>query len=425
MTAAIYNADHVNHITYNTPAGLDDYSATVSEMQVQTDPGEIGSESQATSTAGELERLRFALAEMKGTSYWYESANGALSDPSGNHLLYNTTFEIWQEGTSRTDAASALVRTDGWNYTRVAGGAGRVTVAQETSVLPTVAQVGSFVRACMSITVTTADNSIAAGDYYHVYQSVEGYYAQAIVRRNFTLSFWVRAAVTGTYCVGFTNSVADKSYVAEYTISSANTWEYKTVLVTASPSAGTWDYTTGIGLNIVWTLAAGSTFQTAAGGWTSGNYFATASQANLMGTISNTFYLAAPKITPGPTASRWLPISAAVELSRCQRYLEKSYPLATVLGTTFTSGTSYGGFYAGSAANINANIKFAVCKRDTPGLTTYDAAGAVNKISYYNAGWSDGGALDSSALWQEGFWGRVIGGGITAIHFQWVADARL
>ncbi len=78
LTAAIYNGDHQNHIDNHVPAQMDDYSATVGQMQTQTDPGEQGSESQAASLAAELERLRFAIAEAKGTTYWYETAGTNL-----------------------------------------------------------------------------------------------------------------------------------------------------------------------------------------------------------------------------------------------------------------------------------------------------------------------------------------------------------
>lgn len=73
LTAAIYNTDHQNHIDNHNTEQVDDYSTNVGQMQTQTDPGENGSESQATTLAGELERLRFILAEMKGTQYWYET----------------------------------------------------------------------------------------------------------------------------------------------------------------------------------------------------------------------------------------------------------------------------------------------------------------------------------------------------------------
>ena len=55
------------------PEQMDDYSANAAGMQVQTNPGESGSESLPTTLAGELERLRFIINEMKGTTYWYET----------------------------------------------------------------------------------------------------------------------------------------------------------------------------------------------------------------------------------------------------------------------------------------------------------------------------------------------------------------
>ncbi len=76
LTANKYNADHQNHITNATPQGLDDYSATVAQMQTTTDPGEVGTENLPTSTAGELERIRQVLQEIKGTPQWYVSQTG-------------------------------------------------------------------------------------------------------------------------------------------------------------------------------------------------------------------------------------------------------------------------------------------------------------------------------------------------------------
>jgi len=73
LTAAKYNSDHQNHIDNLTPAGNDDYSSSVAQMQIATNPGEEGSESQPTSLAGELERLRFIIKELAGGSQWYSS----------------------------------------------------------------------------------------------------------------------------------------------------------------------------------------------------------------------------------------------------------------------------------------------------------------------------------------------------------------
>lgn len=89
LTATIYNSDHQNHIDNGVPAQLDDYSVSVSQMQTNTDPGEVGTESQATSLAGEIERLRFAIKELKdrvngaAVAQWYVTATGDLAVADG------------------------------------------------------------------------------------------------------------------------------------------------------------------------------------------------------------------------------------------------------------------------------------------------------------------------------------------------------
>lgn len=66
LSAADYVADHQQHIDNQTPQGTDDYSANVTQMRTVTSPGTVNGESLATSLAGELERIRFAIREMKG-----------------------------------------------------------------------------------------------------------------------------------------------------------------------------------------------------------------------------------------------------------------------------------------------------------------------------------------------------------------------
>jgi len=82
LTAAIYNADHQNHIDNQDPEQMDDYSPDVATARTQTNPGEFGVESLSTNLSGELERLRFIIAEMKGTLYWYQSSAVVASGDS-------------------------------------------------------------------------------------------------------------------------------------------------------------------------------------------------------------------------------------------------------------------------------------------------------------------------------------------------------
>jgi hypothetical protein len=78
LTAAIYNADHQNHVNNGDASQLGGYSVTVGQMQTTADPGQVGSESLATVIADELQRVRFKLAAMQGQTQWYPNAITAL-----------------------------------------------------------------------------------------------------------------------------------------------------------------------------------------------------------------------------------------------------------------------------------------------------------------------------------------------------------
>lgn len=75
------NAEFDNILNNFTTEGLDDYSLNVTQMKIQTSPGGVGTESLATSAAGELERLRYVLARLVGgtNGLWYDTPALTLS----------------------------------------------------------------------------------------------------------------------------------------------------------------------------------------------------------------------------------------------------------------------------------------------------------------------------------------------------------
>lgn len=79
LTAADLNAEFDNVLTNFIPQMMSGYSANAAQMQIQTSPGALGSESLATSLSGELERLRFVLSEITGQTYWYQAPVISLS----------------------------------------------------------------------------------------------------------------------------------------------------------------------------------------------------------------------------------------------------------------------------------------------------------------------------------------------------------
>lgn len=79
LTAADLNAEFDNVLNNFIPQMMSGYSATVGQMQIQTSPGAVGTESLAAALSGELERLRFQIAAITGNTYWYSSPAASIS----------------------------------------------------------------------------------------------------------------------------------------------------------------------------------------------------------------------------------------------------------------------------------------------------------------------------------------------------------
>ena len=179
-----------------------------------------------------------------------------------------------------------------------------------------------------------------------------------------TLSFYVYASATGTYCVFLTNGGGGRSYVATYTISSANTWEQKTITI-AGDTSGTWLTTSGIGVSVRWDLGSGSSYNTATtSAWQAGDYRNTSSQVNVIGTSSATFYITGVQLEAG-SVTPFEHRQYGQELALCQRY----YEICTF--SCIWSG------YATSGNNFFSNNFYKVAKRANATTTTTNQ-GVVN-----------------------------------------------
>ena len=193
-----------------------------------------------------------------------------------------------------------------------------VFTVQQSSTAPT-----GFVNSLVA-TVTTADASIGAGQLYFLRQNIEGYNVAdfnfgTANAKTFTLSFWVRSSVTGTFGGSVANNNFDRSYPFTYTISTANTFEYKTITI-AGDTSGTWATNNASGLRVIWSLGAGSTFVTTANAWAAGEYYGATGQTNLIGTSGATFYITGVQLEKGSTATAFDYLDYGRSLSQCQRY---------------------------------------------------------------------------------------------------------
>jgi hypothetical protein len=80
LTASDLNGEINNLLTNTKPESIEDYSADVSTMQSTTSPGGVGTESLATTLAGEIQRLRYKIKEIIGGAQWYS----AVAIPTAN-----------------------------------------------------------------------------------------------------------------------------------------------------------------------------------------------------------------------------------------------------------------------------------------------------------------------------------------------------
>tara|TARA_R100000458_G_scaffold59301_1_gene69462 strand:+ start:930 stop:2099 length:1170 start_codon:yes stop_codon:yes gene_type:complete len=144
-----------------------------------------------------------------------------------------------------------------------------------------------------------------------------------------TISFWVRSNRTGTYCFQPMLHDTGKYLLYEYTISSANTWEKKTITFSGSTSDAIAN-DNGRGMDLNWHLACHSDDHVAAttswtakpGGGTGSKYLATSNQVNLWDNTANVWYLTGVQLEVGDYASDFEHRTYQVELELCKRYCQ-------------------------------------------------------------------------------------------------------
>jgi hypothetical protein len=292
------------------------------------------------------------------------------------NLIINGNFDIWQRGTSFAAIADSTYHADRFQYSK--GGTMVHTVSRSTDV-PTVAESSYLSNYSVLIDCTTADASIAAGDLCLLQQRLEGYNWATLAQQAITLSFWHKHTKTGTYCVALRNSGVDRSYVAEYTQSVTDTWEKATINISASPSAGTWNYTTGIGVYLSWALASGTDYHGTADTWESANDLATSNQVNACDSTSNNFMIAQVQLEAGSVATDFEIRNHATERIMCERYYEQSYDDGVATGTTTDTGAIM--FRSNGTSHMDT-LHYTTEKRTAPTITLYSTSGGASGNMY-------------------------------------------
>jgi hypothetical protein len=276
--------------------------------------------------------------------------------------------------------------------------------AQQDSSAPT-----GFINST-KITVTTADASVTTTQALQFRHIIEGTNVADLAwgtanAKTVTLSFWVRSSLTGTFGGAFNNSAFNRSYPFTYTISVADTWEYKTITVSGDTS-GTWLTTNGTGLSIRFGLGVGPDRSGTAGSWAGASYISATGAVSVIGTLNATWFITGVQLEVGSVATPFERRPFGTELQLCQRYYQE----------IVRDGAYWGvGAVTSAAAVRGPMIRFLQTMRAAPTVTLPTAGSLSGQATYLNN--TDGypstiGTLSTNAITTQEF--TINGNGFTS-----------
>ena len=274
---------------------------------------------------------------------------GSQTAQGDKNFVINGSMQIHQRGSSTgvTNAGSGYHGPDRYKFNEDGTMTAVVSIERETLTSGNAYNDGHLYA--YKLSVTTADTAVAADIYTRITHRFEKDNL-ALLRKGsssakrVTLSFWVKATVTGTNVVEFFDQVNSRQVGATYTISSSNTWEYQKVTFPADAS-GALGSGNGLAAEINFVLQAGSnytagTLDTSWASETAANR-AAGHNSNHFSSTSNTFHFTAVQLEIGDVATAFEHEDIGTTLRKCKRYYEF---LDTTVYPTKYSTVSLGNF---------------------------------------------------------------------------------
>ena len=320
-------------------------------------------------------------------------ASGVLQTNFRN-IIINGDMSIAQRGTSTSSITGNGYHTIDRYKTNLSS-AGTWTQSRSTT-----APTDQGFATSLKMDCTTADGSLSASDYLYIEQNIEGQFLQYLKKgtssaESTTLSFWVRSNKTGTYIASIKDNDNTRMINQSYTISSADTWEKKTITF-AGDTTGTLGNDNATSFRLILWLAAGSDYTsgTLSTSWESQtNANLAVGQVNLADSTSNEWYITGVQLEAGTSASDFEFLPKDVNLTRCQRYFQKSYDLDTTPGTATDTGVYWTGGSSDSGNNVSFLPSYKTTMRSSPSVTGYARDGTSGEGSYFRSGASGNGTF--------------------------------
>ena len=300
----------------------------------------------------------------------------------GRNLLINGDMLISQRfGSTSKALTNAKYSLDRWQVVNDAGGSKFTT--QQVDDAP----VG--LKKSLKMTSSSA-YSVPADEVYGVGQKIEGLNTNQLMfgssdAKSITISFFVKSSLTGTFNGSVLNQDMTRGYPWTYTISAANTWEYKTVTVAGSTD-GTWLHDHREGMRIFWNMGSGTNRSGTAGQWSTSQYtFGATGATSVVGTNGATLQITGCQVEEGSIATSFEHLSTATQLLRCQRYFLQDF--APQIGTMYEAWSAPNGKFA--TFNFPVTMRVAATVNTTNGTdgvvnSQFDngSGGAVSVAKY-------------------------------------------
>ena len=322
------------------------------------------------------------------------------------NILINGDFGIYQRAQQVTGigASSEYFTADRWHID-TGNSAGRLIMTAGTADAPA----ESNVTTSMKLDCTTADTSIAAGEYLTLNQKIEGQNIQHIKKgtsgaKQLTASFWVQGNASATYVVELYDN--DNGRQISKTFAVTSSWS-KVELTFPADTTGAFDNDANSSLTMNIWIHAGSNYT---GGTLNSSAWAAQTAANRAAGIdsfysstSNELYITAVQLEVGDVATEFEILSYPERLALCQRYYQKYGPYGT---NTFPLGP-VGYCYAGTAHAVGHNITTPL--RAAPDI---EATGTLQMRGAQNDGGND--ARDVTAITSHQLGNNSISWNVTA-----------
>jgi hypothetical protein len=236
--------------------------------------------------------------------------------------------------------------------------------------------------------------TVGTNEVYGLFQYIEGFNTADLSfgtsgASTVTLSFWVKSSLTGTFGGSLVNNGFTRAYPFTYTISSANTWEQKTLTV-AGDTTGTWLTNNGIGIGVILGLGCGSGRSAAAGSWTGTNLvFSATGATSVVGTSGATFYITGVQLEKGSVATEFERRPYGTELQLAQRYYYRNISSSyTAFMAGFMDSTTSGFVRCDLPTTMRANPTFT-----QSGCSLYRSATAISIGAITNRSGPTSGSL--------------------------------